>query len=155
MLSKGRAVLGVGAGDSAVRTAGLSPARLPQIREHMEFMRALLDGAEVPGLRSDEEAAKKTLSEVAVPAVPADAVSLSLADVRSAVLANNLDLRTALVDPAIARGLLAAVVVKPGRDGLLGARSLALQARRHGLPVIVGHLWDGPRGLLSACRKPG
>ena len=43
-----------------------------------------------------EEAAKKTLSEVAVPAVPADAVSLSLADVRSAVLANNLDLRTAL-----------------------------------------------------------
>lgn len=64
MLSKGRAVLGVGAGDSAVRTAGLSPARLPQIREHMAFMRALLDGAEVPGLRSDEEAAKKTWGRV-------------------------------------------------------------------------------------------
>jgi outer membrane protein TolC len=59
-----------------------------------------------------EEAAKKTLSEVAVPAVPADAVSLSLADVRSAVLANNLDLRTALVDPAIARANLSAEEAK-------------------------------------------
>jgi outer membrane protein TolC len=59
-----------------------------------------------------EEAAKKTLSEVAVPVVPADAVSLSLADVRSAVLANNLDLRTALVDPAIARANLSAEEAK-------------------------------------------
>ena len=59
-----------------------------------------------------EEAAKKTLSEVAVPAVPTDAVSLSLADVRSAVLANNLDLRTALVDPAIARANLSAEEAK-------------------------------------------
>jgi len=59
-----------------------------------------------------EEAAKKTLSEVAVPAVPTDAVSLTLADVRSAVLANNLDLRTALVDPAIARANLSAEEAK-------------------------------------------
>ena len=59
-----------------------------------------------------EEAAKKTLSEVAVPAVPTDAVSLSLADVRSAVLANNLDLRTALVDPEIARANLSAEEAK-------------------------------------------
>jgi 5,10-methylenetetrahydromethanopterin reductase len=50
MLSKGRAVLGVGAGDSAVRTAGLSPARLPQIRQRIEFMRALLQGKEVDAL---------------------------------------------------------------------------------------------------------
>jgi 5,10-methylenetetrahydromethanopterin reductase len=50
MLSKGRAVLGVGAGDSAVRTAGLSPARLPQIRQRIEFMRALLRGEEVDAL---------------------------------------------------------------------------------------------------------
>lgn len=50
MLSKGRAVLGVGAGDSAVRTAGLSPARLPQIRKRIEFMRALLKGQEVDAM---------------------------------------------------------------------------------------------------------
>ncbi len=64
MLSNGRAVLGVGAGDSAVRTAGLSPARLPQIRERMEFMRALLDGKEVPALRPPEEEGKQTWGRV-------------------------------------------------------------------------------------------
>src|SRR5437879_3183333 len=64
MLSKGRAVLGVGAGDSAVRTAGLSPARLPQIRERMEFIRALLDGREVDALRPPEELDKKTWGRV-------------------------------------------------------------------------------------------
>ena len=63
-LSQGRAVLGVGAGDSAVRTAGLSPARLPQIRERMEFMRALLDGKEVEALRPPEELEKKTWGRV-------------------------------------------------------------------------------------------
>ena len=50
MLSKGRMVLGIGAGDSAVRTAGLSPAKLPQIRERIEFMRRLLAGEEVDAL---------------------------------------------------------------------------------------------------------
>ncbi len=50
MLSKGRMVLGVGAGDSAVRTAGLSPAKLPQIRERIQFMRSLLSGEEVDAL---------------------------------------------------------------------------------------------------------
>jgi len=41
MLSNGRAVLGLGAGDSAVRTAGLSP---------IEFIRTLLQGQEVDAL---------------------------------------------------------------------------------------------------------
>ncbi len=50
MASNGRAVLGVGAGDSAVRTAGLSPAKLAQIRERIVYMRALLDGEEVDPL---------------------------------------------------------------------------------------------------------
>jgi outer membrane protein TolC len=59
-----------------------------------------------------EEAAKKTLAEVAAPALPADAVPLTLAEVRSAVLANNLDLRTKLVDPAIARENLSAEEAK-------------------------------------------
>ena len=63
-LSKGRAVLGVGAGDSAVRTAGLSPARLPEIRERMEFIRALLQGKEVDALRPPEEAGKQTWGRV-------------------------------------------------------------------------------------------
>ena len=64
MLSKGRAVLGVGAGDSAVRTAGLSPARLPQIRERMEFIQALLAGREVEAMRSEEERQKQTWGRV-------------------------------------------------------------------------------------------
>lgn len=73
MLSNGRAVLGIGAGDSAVRTAGLSPAKLPQIRERMEFMRALLEGREVPALRPPEEEGKQTWGRV-------DAVRLLGAD---------------------------------------------------------------------------
>ncbi|MGD9601593.1 MAG: LLM class flavin-dependent oxidoreductase [Gammaproteobacteria bacterium] len=44
MVSQGRAVLGVGAGDSAVRTAGLSPARLADIRAATIYMRTLLNG---------------------------------------------------------------------------------------------------------------
>ncbi len=45
MVSQGRAVLGIGAGDSAVRTAGLSPARLDQIRVALDYMQTLLRGA--------------------------------------------------------------------------------------------------------------
>ena len=64
MLSDGRAKLGLGAGDSSVRTAGLSPARLPQLRERLIFMRALLDGKEVDALRPPEEADKQTWGRV-------------------------------------------------------------------------------------------
>ena len=64
MISHGRAVLGVGAGDSAVRTAGLSPASLAEIRERLAFMRALLDGEEVDALRPPEESARKTWGRV-------------------------------------------------------------------------------------------
>ncbi len=59
-----------------------------------------------------EDAAKNALSEIAVPAAATTAVELTLADVRSAVLANNLDLRTVLVDPAIARANLSAEEAK-------------------------------------------
>ena len=64
MISHGRAVLGVGAGDSAVRTAGLSPAKLVEIRERLEFTRALLDGDEVDALRPAEESARATWGRV-------------------------------------------------------------------------------------------
>jgi 5,10-methylenetetrahydromethanopterin reductase len=47
MLSGGRAVLGLGAGDSAVRTAGLQPSPLAELRERLPVVRALLDGDEV------------------------------------------------------------------------------------------------------------
>ncbi|MEM7540353.1 MAG: LLM class flavin-dependent oxidoreductase [Pseudomonadota bacterium] len=50
MASGGRAVLGIGAGDSAVRTAGLSPAKLVGIRAALTYMRALLNGEEVEPL---------------------------------------------------------------------------------------------------------
>ena len=52
MASNGRAVLGIGAGDSAVRTAGLSPARVAEIRPRLQFAQALLRGEEVDHLGS-------------------------------------------------------------------------------------------------------
>lgn len=59
MVSGGRAVLGVGAGDSAVRTAGLNPAKLPQMKQAVELMGALLRGEEVEAPVSPEVAAKR------------------------------------------------------------------------------------------------
>src|SRR5712691_293625 len=47
MVSGGRAVLGLGAGDSAVRTIGLSPAPLSVLRERIPLVRALLNGEEI------------------------------------------------------------------------------------------------------------
>jgi len=60
ILSEGRAVLGIGAGDSAVRTAGLSPAKLDMVRERIEFIRALLDGEEVDALQWGTDARANT-----------------------------------------------------------------------------------------------
>ena len=59
-----------------------------------------------------EDAAKEALASIAVPAAPTDGVGLSLADVRASVLANNLELKTILVDPAIARANLSAEEAK-------------------------------------------
>lgn len=59
-----------------------------------------------------EEAAKQALTDIQVPAIAEDAIELTIADVRSAVLANNLELRTLLVDPAIARANLSAEEAK-------------------------------------------
>jgi 5,10-methylenetetrahydromethanopterin reductase len=64
MVSGRRAVLGVGAGDSAVRTAGLSPARLSQLRERVDFMRALLGNQEVDALPPSEGKEKETWGKV-------------------------------------------------------------------------------------------
>ncbi len=50
-----------------------------------------------------EDAAKKSLDEITIPEIAKDPVALSLVDVRCAVLTNNLEMRTALVDPAIAQ----------------------------------------------------
>jgi len=61
-----------------------------------------------------EEAARRSLAEIALPAAPGagEAASLSIADVRAAVLAGNLELRAQLVDPAIARANLSAEEAK-------------------------------------------
>jgi 5,10-methylenetetrahydromethanopterin reductase len=59
MLSKGRCVLGVGAGDSAVRTAGLNPHKLIEMKAAVELMGALLRGEEVDAPVPPEVAAKK------------------------------------------------------------------------------------------------
>jgi 5,10-methylenetetrahydromethanopterin reductase len=64
MISGRRAVLGVGAGDSAVRTAGLSPARLTQVRERVTFMRDLLANQEVEALPPAEGKGRQTWGQV-------------------------------------------------------------------------------------------
>jgi len=51
----GRAVLGVGAGDSAVRTAGMSPAKVDQIRPRLGFLRGLLNAEEVDPLNTGSD----------------------------------------------------------------------------------------------------
>src|ERR671935_916727 len=46
-LAPGRTVLGWGVGDTAVRLAGLRPARIAELESSTRLMRALLDGREV------------------------------------------------------------------------------------------------------------
>jgi 5,10-methylenetetrahydromethanopterin reductase len=46
-LAPGRVLLGWGVGDTAVRLAGLKPARVKELEESTRLMRALLDGREV------------------------------------------------------------------------------------------------------------
>src|SRR5690349_15706064 len=46
-LAPGRVVLGWGVGDTAVRLAGLRPARVQELEDSTRLMRALLDGREV------------------------------------------------------------------------------------------------------------
>src|SRR2546426_5410656 len=46
-LAPGRVVLGWGVGDTAVRLAGLRPARVKELEETTRLMRALLDGQDV------------------------------------------------------------------------------------------------------------
>jgi 5,10-methylenetetrahydromethanopterin reductase len=46
-LAPGRTILGWGVGDTAVRLAGLKPARMKELAESTRLMRALLDGNEV------------------------------------------------------------------------------------------------------------
>ena len=59
-----------------------------------------------------DEATKQSLAEISAPPSSQEPVALTLADVRAAVLKNNLDLRTALIDPAIARENLSAEEAK-------------------------------------------
>src|SRR5207248_6729970 len=59
MVSGGRAVLGLGAGDSAVRTAGLSPTPLAVLRERLPVVRALLEGEEVDAIEWYDPRGKK------------------------------------------------------------------------------------------------
>ena len=51
---------------------------------------------------------------------------------------------------AIAGGRLSTVVVKPARDGFLGALALGRAARAAGADVVVTHMWDAPRGHVAA-----
>lgn len=59
MLSGGRSVLGIAAGDSSLRTAGLSPVRLDMLNERIEQMRAMFRGEEVDTLEWYDPRGKK------------------------------------------------------------------------------------------------
>jgi len=54
-LAPGRTLLGWGVGDTAVRLAGLKPARVKELEESTRLVRALLDGKEV-GVGADRRA---------------------------------------------------------------------------------------------------
>jgi len=60
MLSRGRAVLGVGACDSAVRIVGLSPVKRGQLRRDVALIRNLLSGQEVEAPALSDPGKKKT-----------------------------------------------------------------------------------------------
>lgn len=51
------------------------------------------------------------------------------------------------VEPLLASGQLAALVVKPMVLGLAGSLGWARAATRHGVPVVVSHLLGGPREM--------
>jgi L-alanine-DL-glutamate epimerase-like enolase superfamily enzyme len=53
--------------------------------------------------------------------------------------------------PAVDAGRVAAIVLKPSRDGIFGALALAHRAAALGIPTIVTHFWDGTRAHLAAC----
>ena len=64
MLSRERVALGIGTGDSAVRTTDLSPAKMAQLRTSVEFIRDLLSGQEVDALRPAGTTAEKTWGQI-------------------------------------------------------------------------------------------
>ncbi|MSR41233.1 MAG: TolC family protein, partial [Phycisphaerales bacterium] len=72
-----------------------------------EIERLDVDAALRAPRESLDDATKRAVDEVIPKVERTDEVLLSLSDVRSAVLANNLDLRTQLISPAIASAALA------------------------------------------------
>lgn len=97
MVSRGRAVLGLGAGDSAVRTAGLSPTPLSVLRERIPLMRALLDGEEVgvmdwyePGARTRTWGAEQRMRVVGTETWGGTPIYLAVMQPKSAEAAGEL-----------------------------------------------------------------
>lgn len=56
-----------------------------------------------------------------------------------------------LLEEAIDRGVIGALVIKPMALGLRASLALARLAERRGLPCIVSHLLDGPRAHAAYC----
>ena len=48
LLAPGRAIMGIGTGNTARRTLGMPAAKLSELREHVEICRGLLGGQTVP-----------------------------------------------------------------------------------------------------------
>ncbi|MBA3246010.1 MAG: LLM class flavin-dependent oxidoreductase [Actinobacteria bacterium] len=74
-LSEGRMVLGIGVGESAVRTLGLRPARLAELERATHVLRALLGGEEV---EHDGAAIRLTWTKRSIPIVFASSGPRSL-----------------------------------------------------------------------------
>jgi 5,10-methylenetetrahydromethanopterin reductase len=128
MVTGGRAVLGIGAGDSAVRTAGLNPARLPQMKEALELMSALLRNEEVDAPTPPDAAAK-----------PAWGVERKIRIVGTERW-GNVPIHTAVMGPKSADALaeVSDGIMLPGHMGAnaegvrVGAEAAAAGARRAG-----------------------
>ncbi len=60
-LAPGRTLLGWGVGDTAVRLAGLRPARVHELEASTRLMRALLDGQASTSVRASRRACRTTV----------------------------------------------------------------------------------------------
>ncbi len=141
-LSNGRAVLGIGRGDSSMAYLGLAPAPLPAFRTHLEQVQAFLSGqpveldatgVEALGLKDRPEASRITWLDPNLPKVPVEVfasgpkvISLGAQVAERVMLAVGADharlewalqtARDAAGDTPVSLGAYFVCVVHPDRD---------------------------------------
>ena len=120
---------------------GLSLAELTSIQPLVERLRPVLFEEPI----EDDLATRLDSDEPALRGLP-----LGVDESLAAHSADEALAQLHRFDAALRNGRIAAVVIKPVRDGLFGALRLAQAAAAHGVAAIVTHTWDGPLGRLAA-----